>query len=87
MFPYCCGNVTGVDFESNKASAREGFLDSVLRIDHFLGALYYVRSCEWEESLLQLVLHHSQKLEVLEGCSSFKHSSCREDVVLAGGSC
>lgn len=69
MFPYCCKNVTGVDFESNKASAREGFLDSILRINYFLGTLYYAGSCEWEDSLLRLVLHQPEKLEVLEGAA------------------
>lgn len=69
MFPYCCGNVTGVDFESNKVSAREGFLDSILRINYFLGMLYYAGSCEWEDSLLRLVLHQPEKLEVLEGAA------------------
>ena len=47
MFPCCYENVAGVDFESDKASAREGFLDSVLRLNYFLGALCYAGSCGW----------------------------------------
>lgn len=77
MFPYCCENVTGVDFECNKASAREGFLDSVRKINYFLGAFYYAGSCRWGESLLWLVLHQPEKLEVLKGTAFF-------NTVLAG---
>lgn len=68
MFSYCCENVTGIDLECNKASAREGFLDSVQRLNYFLGVLY-VGSCGWEDRLLLLVLQKPEKLEVLEGAA------------------
>lgn len=67
MLPSCCENVSGVDFESNKVSAREGFLGFVLRVNYFSGALYYAGSCRWEDSLLWDMLHQSEKLEVPEG--------------------
>lgn len=42
MSSYSCENATGVEFESNKASVRQGFPDSVLRINYFLGALLFI---------------------------------------------
>lgn len=84
MFSYSCENVTRVEFESNKASVRQGFPDSVLRINYFLGAFCYTGSFGWEDSTL--MLHQSEKFEVLGG-AAILNSSCREGVVLAGGSC